>query len=105
MKIYFKPEGGFGFFPGLNTPLELNSDTLPAEEAAHVKQLINEAGFFTLPSQPETPAQGADMKTYMIKIEDSAREHWIQVSDHNADPCLQDLVSYLSNKQREYCVR
>jgi len=100
MKIYFKPEGGFGFFPGLNKPLELNSETLPAEEASHLKNLVNEARFFTLPNQSPPPAQGADMKQYTIKVEDKDQEHWVQFTDTEVSPPLQNLVNYLNTKRK-----
>ncbi|PIQ20625.1 MAG: hypothetical protein COW65_13975 [Cytophagales bacterium CG18_big_fil_WC_8_21_14_2_50_42_9] len=105
MKIYFKPEGGFGFFPGLNKPLELNSETLPAEEASHLRNLVNEARFFTLPNQNEQPVRGADMKHYTIKVEDKDQEHWVQISDTEVNPPLQNLVNYLNNKQKKVGVK
>jgi len=101
MKIYFKPEGGFGYFPGLNKPLELNSETLPLEEASHLKQLVQEASFFNLPNQPSQPVRGADKKQYIIKVEDKEREHWVQFTDTEVNPPLQKLVNYLNSKQKK----
>ena len=101
MKIYFKPEGGIGFFPGLNKPLELNSEKLPEEEANHLKQLVNEASFFNLPSETPKPTPGADRKNYTIKVEDKDREHWVQLSDTELNPCLQNLFDYLNRKLKE----
>lgn len=101
MKVYFKPEGGFGYFPGLNKPLELNSEKMPAEEADHLKQLINESSFFNLPSEDGKPVRGADQKKYTIRVEDKDRQHWIQVHDTGIDPILQNLLSYLNKKQKE----
>ena len=101
MKIYFKPEGGIGFFPGLNKPLELNSEKLPEEEANHLKQLVNEASFFNLSNDASKPAAGADRKKYTIKIEDEDREHRVELSDTEQDPCLQNLFNYLQKKLKE----
>jgi len=101
MKVYFKPEGGFGFFPGLNKPLELNSESLPEEEASHLKNLVKQAGFFNLPSNPATPTRGADLKKYTIRVEDQDRQHWIQLSDPEPEPGLQNLLTYLNQKQKE----
>lgn len=103
MKVYFKPEGGFGYFPGLNKPLELNSEQLPAEEANHLRQLVNEASFFSLPNQPldSHSSRGADCKQYTIRIEEQDRQHWIQLADTEVNPHLQNLLAYLHKKQKE----
>ena len=102
MKVYFKPEGGFGFFPGLQQPLELNSDKLPTEEADHLKNLVDNACFYTLPPlPPKDSSSGADRKQYTIRVEDQDREHSVKVSDTALDAELQCLVDYLSSKQRE----
>ncbi|GEO07396.1 hypothetical protein AAE02nite_50600 [Adhaeribacter aerolatus] len=101
MKVYFKPEGGFGFFPGLNKPLELNSEDLPEDEASHLKNLIKEAQLFELSNQPLGTTHGADQKKYTIRVEDQDRQHWIQIMDTERDPGLQNLLAYLSQKQKE----
>ncbi len=101
MKIYFKPEGGFGFFPGLNKPLELNSEQLPPEEASHLQQLLHEASFFDLPNQDQEAEQGADQKKYTIRVEDKDQQHWIELHDATINPQLQNLLSYLNQKQKE----
>ena len=101
MKIYFKPEGGFGFFPGLNKPLELNSEQLSPEEASHLQQLIQEASFFDLPEQQPEAKQGADQKKYTIRVEDKDQQHWIELHYATINPQLQNLLSYLHQKQRE----
>jgi len=105
MKIYFKPEGGFGYFPGLNKPLELNSETLPAEEANHLRSLVHEARFFNLPNQSAAPPRGADMKQYTIKVEDKDQEHWVQFTDTEVNPTLQNLLNYLNNKRKNGGIR
>lgn len=101
MKIYFKPEGGLGFFPGLNKPLELNSEKLPPDEADHLKQLVHEASFFNLPNQEAERTGGADQKKYTIRIEDKDRQHWIEFHDAKVNPHLQNLLTYLNQKQKE----
>ena len=100
MKVLFKTEGGFGYFPGLNKPMELDSEALPEEEAEHLKQLLNENDFFNLPNQELETVRGADMKTYLIQVKEEAIEHWVQVSENNMEPRMQKLVNYLNNKRR-----
>lgn len=101
MKIYFKPEGGFGYFPGLNKPLELNSEKLPIDEANHLKQLVSDASFFNLPNQEPVASRGADQKKYTIRVEEKDRQHWVEFHDAEVNPRLHNLVNYLSKKQKE----
>ncbi|QNF35311.1 hypothetical protein HUW51_22275 [Adhaeribacter swui] len=101
MKIYFKPEGGFGFFPGLNKPLELNSENLPPDEAEHLHHLVQEAQFFDLPNQETENNRGADRKKYTIQVEDQDQKHWIQFHDAEDHPQLHNLLNYLNQKQKE----
>ncbi|MCC9135253.1 protealysin inhibitor emfourin [Pontibacter silvestris] len=101
MKIYFKPEGGFGFFPGLNKALEINCESLPADEASHVENLVCEANFFDLPEPAPVPVRGADMKEYIIKVEDKGRQHMVKLTDLETNQYLRDLLTYLTNKQKE----
>lgn len=101
MKIYFQPEGGLGFFPGLNKPLELNSEKLPPAEADHLKQLIHESQFFDLPHQEPDLNRGADQKKYTIRVEDQDQHHWIELHDSEVKPQLHNLLYYLNQKQKE----
>ncbi|QMU26842.1 protealysin inhibitor emfourin [Adhaeribacter radiodurans] len=101
MKVYFKPEGGFGFFPGLNKPLELNSEQLPPEEADHLHQLIHAANFFNLPNQQPESTFGADQKKYTIRVESQDQQHLIQLQDTEIEPPLHNLLNYLNQKQKE----
>lgn len=101
MKVYFKPEGGFGYFPGLNKSLELNFDNMTSTEADHLQELIEDASFFDLPSAEPSSIRGADQKSYQIRVEEAGRVHGIQVSDTSSNEALNNLVNYLSRKQQE----
>lgn len=101
MKVNFKSEGGFGFFPGLNKPVEIDSNELPADEAEHLEKLVDKAAFFDHPSVTPTPTRGADFKTYTITVENQGQQHKVEVNDINASSQIQDLLSYLRKKQKE----
>jgi hypothetical protein len=47
MRIRFKTEGGFAYFPGLSKPVTIDTDELPAEEAKELERLIEAADFLT----------------------------------------------------------
>lgn len=89
-----------GFFPGLNKAIEINCESLPADEALQVEHMIGESNFFELPEPTLEPSRGADRKEYIIKVEDQSRHHMIKVTETEANPGLQNLLKYLNNKQK-----
>lgn len=101
MKVSFKSEGGFGFFPGLNKPVEIDSSELPADEANHLEKLVDKAQFFAQPEASPPPTKGADFKTYTISVDNQGQQHKIEVTDLHQNSELQDLLSYLRKKQKE----
>jgi len=101
MKILFTAEGGFGFFPGLNKALVVDTDSLPAGEASHVEQLVSESGLFDIPSKKVAPTRGADLKKYTITVESQGRQHTVTLSDMESNSSLLNLLNYLRQKQKE----
>ncbi len=101
MKIHFTTEGGFGYFPGLNKALVINTETLPAEEANHVEQLVSESGFFDILSKRMAPSKGADLMKYTVTVENQGRQHTITLSDMESNSSLRNLLNYLRQKQKE----
>jgi hypothetical protein len=98
MKIQFRVEGGLAHFPGLSKPLEIDSASLPPEEAARLKQLVDDASFFDLPSNTAPPRGAADYRQYTITVQDGRRKHTARVPDPIENADLQALVDFL-NKQ------
>ncbi|MCF2443613.1 hypothetical protein L0657_06555 [Dyadobacter sp. CY345] len=82
MKIAFKVEGGFGFFPGLNKKLELDTDKLPSEEAEKVIRMVAAIDFKNRTQEKEETKIGADLKKYKIEIEDNGKHSKLNVSDN-----------------------
>lgn len=82
MRVRFKAEGGFAFFPGLNRPVEVDTNELPEGEAAKLERRIGEARFFDLPAEVGEPQSGAaDLRRYEVTVEDSARSHTVRVAE------------------------
>jgi hypothetical protein len=99
MRIEFKTEGGFAYFPGLNKPVTIDSDELPEQEAGELRQMLQAARFFELPKRVgKISPQAADVKQYKVTIKDKKASHTVQMTDLTDDPYLQKLLSFLKSK-------
>jgi hypothetical protein len=102
MRVEFTTEGGIAHFPGLSRPVVIDSATLPAEEDAELKRLVEAARFFEQPTAVGAPPPGAaDYRQYTITVEDNGRRHTVQLADPVEDPPLQQLLHFLQAKARE----
>jgi hypothetical protein len=95
MRVHFQVSGGIGPFPGLAAPRTIDVDTLGEEDRRRLRQLVEDARFFKLPSRIPAPRGAADYQTYDITIEDGARRHHVAVSDPVAPAPLQKLIDAL----------
>jgi hypothetical protein len=96
MRITFQRSGGVGYFPGLNRPVTLDCDQMPAEHRAELEHLIGAARFFSLPAEVGKPPPGArDMREYTVTIEDGARKHTVRFSENYDNPEIAALVERL----------
>jgi hypothetical protein len=101
MRVQFQSDGGLAVFPGLQTPINIDVDALPASDANRLHELFRATSFFDLPTRIGTPTRGAaDMRTYTISIEDGGRRHTVQVAEPITDATLQDLVDALQAQAR-----
>ena len=97
MRIRFHSDGGFGYFPGLDEPLIIDTAHLPAEEAARFESLIGAADFFGRPETVGSPAPGAaDLRRHTISVDDDHdHQHTVEVTEPVADPAMQALIDAL----------
>jgi hypothetical protein len=101
MRIEFQTEGGIAYFPGLSTPVVIDSDALSAEEAGELQRLLDAAQFFDRPSVMAAPRHGAaDVRQYTITVEADGRQHTLRLTDPVEDPALQQLLRFLQTKTR-----
>jgi len=101
MRVQFQSEGGLAFFPGLQKPISIDIDALPASDSDRLRQLVRAARFFDLPAHIGTPPRGAaDMRAYTITIEDGGRRHTVRVAEPITDATLQELVDALRAQAR-----
>jgi hypothetical protein len=97
VKIEFSTTGGVAFFPGLATPVRIDTDELPGDRRSKLEQLVADARFFELPAEAP-PRRGADYQTHTIVISDGARRHLVRVVDPVADPALRALIQALRHE-------
>lgn len=96
MRISLERSGGFA-----NIPLQVSVDTetLPSEQSVQLRQWIETAQFFDLPSNRVTPMQ-PDRFQYQITVEEGDRQHSIMVSESAMSNQLKPLVQWLTTYAR-----
>lgn len=100
MRVEFKTEGGFAYFPGLNQPFTIDTGELSARETGELERLIEAARFFDLPETSEPRRATADSRRYTISISSPERSHAAHVEDPIEDANVQALVDFLRAKTR-----
>src|SRR5512138_3005106 len=81
MRVELQTDGGIAYFPGLSKPVVVNSDDLPKAQASQLRQLIDDAHFFELPTAPRARPKGAaDMRSYTITVEDGKRRSTVRLA-------------------------
>ena len=100
MRVQLKMEGGLAYFPGLSQPITIDSETLPAQAADKLKQLLDAVHFFDLPSVINKPPSGAaDYYQYTITVDDDGKHHTVRLTDPIADAHLQALLTFLKTRR------
>jgi hypothetical protein len=96
MRMRVHIEGGVAYIPRLAKPIELDTDTLPAQDAEEIRRLVAAAHFFELPaSVGQPPIRGAaDYRRYTITVDDGTVHHTVYVTDPVTDPHLQALITF-----------
>ncbi len=89
MQIYFERTGGF---MGRRVTTVIDTETLPPEEAAEWRELVEATGFFDLPSQLEDAGTAADQFHYRLSITIDERQHTLQASESALPAVLEPLL-------------
>jgi emfourin len=98
MHIEFERTGGVG---GIRLATSVDTDTLPADESARVRQLVDDAGFFNLPARLKTPAPSADRFEYRLTVRAPERSHTVDVGEGAIPPSLRPLIDWLMAAARK----
>lgn len=92
MQIQFVRSGGFA---GLNLSATVDTDSLMPDEAQSLRDELNAAQFFSLPSTLEGSSLGADRFQYDITVDDAGRTHSVTVGEAAVPDSLQPLILHL----------
>jgi hypothetical protein len=95
MRVTYRREGGLAYLPGLSRPLDLDTATMPSEQAARLEELVEAADFFECAEPSPPPAEAADIYRYTLEVRRGRRRRTLRLSDPIVDAGLQELVAYL----------
>ena len=91
MRIAFSMDGGIASFPGLRRPLTLDCDALPPEQGARLRELVDQARFFT--AAAGTARGSPDARTYTLEIDDGKQCRTLRLTEPVADASLRALIA------------
>ena len=101
MRVIFQTEGGVAHFPGLSRPVTIETEALPEQEAAELRELMDAARLLDRPAQVGKAGRGAaDYRQYTITVEAANRTYTVRLSDPVEDPDLQRLLRFLQDQAK-----
>jgi len=99
MKIRLERSGGF---TGLVVRSQVDTGTLPAEQAQALEGAIQAAGFFHLPARFPAPPGGADRFQYVLEVEDADRHHRVEMAEGAVPEELRPVIEHLMALWRKH---
>jgi len=98
MQIHFERSGGFA---GLRLAHDIDSAILPADQEAHLKDLVEQSRFFELPAVLRAERPGADRFQYKLRLKGDSQEHTIEVDEAAMPPGLRPLLNWIMQAKRK----
>lgn len=104
MKIYFERTGGFA---GLRFCLNLDTESLPEDQAKTLSDLIHKGNVFNLSLSHKSrvcrQAGGfaPDSFIYTLRLENGQKEHTLSFSTATAPESLQPLIEWLTHEAKK----
>jgi hypothetical protein len=93
MRIQFERTGGFA---GMRFTATIDTDSLSSEEAQKLREMIEEANYFNLPSVIRSQSTGADSFQYKVTIEHEGRQHTVEAGEGGVSSELRALFRRLT---------
>jgi hypothetical protein len=91
MKVVFRQTGGFA---GLVRGAELDTETLPPEEAANLRSLVQQSDLRNLRAGDESD-EWRDLREYEISVETGQGVHDVAFDDRNIPAGAAPLLDFL----------
>lgn len=88
MRVHFERSGGLG---GEQITATVDSESLPAGQAARLRDLVNPAGFFDLPAVIAAPGPAADVFTFTLTV-----EHTVRIDEQAVPAAFRALLDLLT---------
>jgi len=92
MRISYQRTGGF---TGIALSFEVQTETLPPDEAIHIEKLVDGSSFFDLPSKIISVDEVRDQFQYRVTITTEEHQHTVDVGDAAAPDSLLPLLEEL----------
>ena len=92
MRISYQRTGGFA---GMVMSFDVQTESLPPDEAKDLKDLVGAAGFFDLPSKIVSDELGRDQFQYQLTITTDEKQHTVEVGDAAVPKSLWPLLEKL----------
>lgn len=93
MRISWERSGGVA---GMTLHGEVDTRLLRPEEAERVRRMVDQAGFFSLPSRLDGVQAGVDRFQHTLTVESGGRRHTVRTTDAAAPESLRPLMEYLT---------
>jgi hypothetical protein len=94
MKIAFERTGGFAG-PAMRRATEVDTNTLPPDEAREVEKLVQQANVFGLSSPAKGSSPARDAFRYHLKFESGEKTHSIELGETEIPATLRPLIDWL----------
>lgn len=92
MRVSFERTGGFA---GIRMSASIDVDSLDDEQAAELRQMIENADFFQLPTHITGATIRPDMFQYKIRVETDEQQHTVQIENMNPPDAINQLIRHL----------
>ena len=93
MRVLFERSGGLA---GIRLVAEFDSAALPSGRADELRQLVDDAGFFDLPSLLASNRPGFDRFRYKVTVETPERRHKVELDESAAPASFRPLLDWLT---------
>jgi hypothetical protein len=98
MIVRFTRSGGFS---GIRLTSQVDTASLPPDQADAVRRMVEGADFRNLPETTTAPAtRGADRFEYVVTVEEEGRQHTVRTTDAAVPDALRPLLDYLTKAAR-----
>ena len=97
MRLDYERSGGFA---GLRFTATVDTASLPAAEAAALREMVERAKFFDLPAVIPTLTPGADRFVYKLTVEVEGRRQAVEAGESAIPDALRPLIEQLQRMAR-----